>query len=102
MYWLDRVSPTIQQSLARYARTWWFKSLVDARRRKGQELEAVVDGRALERELEEAYGRYYSAHAREGMDGRMTTHVSTAALCLATYHCLRHVLDSTHVLYRTS
>ena len=88
MHWLDRLSPTLQKALSRYARHWWFKSLVDARRRPGQALERVADGHALREALEEQYEKFYAKHHRPGMDGRMSTHVSTAALCLATYHCL--------------
>lgn len=91
MHWLDRLSPRIQAHLERYARQWWFKSIVEARRRPGQDLEMLQgasDGVALRARLEEWYSTYYAKHARAQMDGRMTQHVSTAALCLATYHVL--------------
>lgn len=88
MHWLDRLSPRIQAHLERYARQWWFKSIVEARRRPGQDLEGVSDGMALRAQLEEHYKAYFRKHARPQMDGRMTQHVSTAALCLATYHVL--------------
>ena len=91
MHWLDRLSPRIQAQLERYARQLWFKSIVEARRRPGQDLEmlqGVSDGVALRAQLEERYLAYYSKHARPQMDGRTTQHVSTAALCLATYHAL--------------
>ena len=77
MHWLDRLSPTLQKALSRYARHWWFKSLVDARRRPGQALERVADGHALREALEEQYEKYYAKHHRPGMDGRVSTHVST-------------------------
>ena len=88
MHWLDRLSPRLHAQLERYARQWWFQSLVDARRRPGQDLERVTDGLALRAQLEQHYELYLSKHSRAHMDGRTRQHVSTAALCLATYHCL--------------
>jgi hypothetical protein len=87
-HWLDKLGPRVQHGIENLARKWWIKSLVESRRKPGQDLEAVADGYSLQLELEESFTRHYKRYARNGMDARSLAHVSCASLCLATYSCL--------------
>jgi hypothetical protein len=97
-HWLDKVGPRVQSQMETLARKWWIKSLVESRRRPGQDLEGVVDGYALRSELERAYETLYEKHAHRQLDGRTSTHVSTACLCLATYACLSRYVQRDRLL----